>query len=349
MNLYQVDPTRDVRWADLIRRHPRASVFHTPAWIEALRYTYGYEPVAFTTSPPTAELKNGLVFCRVKSWATGRRLISLPFSDHCEPLCDSSEDLNFIVRYLQASLEHERWKYLEIRAVNCDLGQTGDRNVHTSVPAYLLHVLDLSPTLSDVFQGLDKDCVRRRIDRAKRAGLVEKTGRSDDLLKDFYDLFVATRRRHRVPPIPYAWFQNLIRYQQDALEIRTAYEGKTPVSAILTLHFRDTVYYKYGCADSRFNRLGAMPWLLWGAISAAKSRGATKFDMGRSEESHTGLVAFKNHWVPQPKRIVYWTYPDQYSHRSTTGWKLMVGKRLFSYMPNRLLTLAGKLVYRHIA
>ena len=74
----------------LVERHPKASVFHTPAWLQALRWTYGDEPVVFTTSPPTAELTNGVVFCRVKSWLTGRRLISLPFSDHCEPLCDSS-------------------------------------------------------------------------------------------------------------------------------------------------------------------------------------------------------------------------------------------------------------------
>jgi hypothetical protein len=34
-----------------------------------------------------------LVFCRVRSWLTGRRSISLPFSDHCEPLVESHEAL----------------------------------------------------------------------------------------------------------------------------------------------------------------------------------------------------------------------------------------------------------------
>jgi hypothetical protein len=76
MRFYQVDPTKDVRWAQLVDRHPRASVFHTVGWLQALRRTYGYEPVVFTTSSPTGDLENGLVFCRIKSWLTGRRLVS---------------------------------------------------------------------------------------------------------------------------------------------------------------------------------------------------------------------------------------------------------------------------------
>ena len=35
-----------------------------------------------------------LCFAEMKSWLTGRRLVSLPFSDHCEPLVDSEEDLD---------------------------------------------------------------------------------------------------------------------------------------------------------------------------------------------------------------------------------------------------------------
>src|SRR2546430_5296635 len=90
--LYSLDPLEDPRWAEFVQRHPRASVFHTPGWLEALRRTYGYEPVVYTTSLPRAELTNGLVFCRVRSWLTGRRLVSLPFSDHCEPLVHNSEE-----------------------------------------------------------------------------------------------------------------------------------------------------------------------------------------------------------------------------------------------------------------
>ena len=78
------DPVGDPRWSELVERHPAASIFHSPGWLSALRQTYGYEPFVVTTSPgPT--LENGMVVCRVKGW-TSRRLVSLPFSDHCDPL-----------------------------------------------------------------------------------------------------------------------------------------------------------------------------------------------------------------------------------------------------------------------
>jgi len=348
MKVYQTDPTKDARWEELLERHPGASVFHTVAWLQALRSTYGYEPVVFTTSPPAGELKNGLVFCRINSWLTGSRIVSLPFSDHCEPLCDSTEDLNFLIRYLQTAAEPEKWKYLEIRPVNRNFSETDDGIGFLPVATYFLHILDLCPDLDDVYRGLDKDCIQRRIQRAERAGLVEKCGRTDDLLRVFYELFVVTRGRHSLPPIPYAWFRNLIRYQGNALEIRLAYKDKIPISAILTLQFKDTVYFKYGCSDARFNNFGATPWLLWKAITGAKLNGTTKFDMGRTEADNAGLLEFKNHWVPQPKRLVYWEFPNCSSLDSVYGWKLKMARHVFSCMPNWILRIIGELAYRHI-
>src|SRR5271155_2935223 len=146
--VHTLSPLSDPRWDDLVAHHPKASIFHERAWLEALRRTYGYEPVVFTTSSPTAELKNGLLFCDVHSWLTGRRLVSLPFSDHCEPVCDSADDLNFVIRYLQATLQHQNWRYLEVRPLRQLEIETTLH--HTTVP-YTFHLLDLAPGLPTLF------------------------------------------------------------------------------------------------------------------------------------------------------------------------------------------------------
>ena len=346
--MYHVDPTKDGRWSDFVEKHPKASVFHTMGWLEALRSAYGYEPVVFTTSSPSRSLNNGLVLCRVNSFFTGHRLVSLPFSDHCEPLCDSPDDLDLLVRDLQKTLQEQGLQYLELRPIDGKFARITERNGFRPGATFYLHVLDLCQELDELFAGLDKDSVQRRIQRAERACLTEKCGTSDYLLKEFYRLFVKTRGRHHLPPTPYIWFLNLIEYFGKALEIRLASLDGAPIAAILTLRHKCTVYYKYGCSNAQFHKFGAMPWLLWRAIVSAKMNGANEFDMGRTEEQNAGLLAFKNHWVPQARRLVYWRYPKDSSSISVGGWKLEIAKRVFSTMPDSLRAIAGRITYRHI-
>ena len=121
MTVFWFDPTQDPRWNVFVNRHPGASVFHTHGWIKALCRTYGYEAAALTTSAPEQEITNGIPFCRVNSWLTGRRLVSLPFSDHCEPLFDRPEDRLILLGGLRQSLEQQHVSTIELRplAVDC--------------------------------------------------------------------------------------------------------------------------------------------------------------------------------------------------------------------------------------
>lgn len=348
MRLFQFDPTQDARWKEFLELNSSASIFHSAGWLNALRCTYGYEPVVFTTSPPDRELKNGIACCEVNSWITGRRLVSLPFSDHCEPLFTSTEDLIFFIQALKTQLKMRGWRYFEVRPIYSTLSELEGAAGFSPVRKYFLHVLDLSGNVEELFGRLDKDSVQRRVRHAERVGVTESLGSSEKLLKEFYGLFVATRGRHQVPPMPYAWFQNLIRNLGEALEIHIAYLDYRPVAAILTLRFNGVLYYKYGCSDVRFNNLGAMPWLLWKAILKAKGEDATQFDLGRTEEDNPGLLTFKNRWVPNPTHLVYWRYPHTPSFDSIDSWELRVAKRIFSHMPASLLTFAGRLIYPHI-
>jgi hypothetical protein len=63
--IYQIDPLRNARWQGLLERNPTASVFHREGWLQALRRTYGYEPIVFTTSQIGATLTNGLLSARI--------------------------------------------------------------------------------------------------------------------------------------------------------------------------------------------------------------------------------------------------------------------------------------------
>jgi CelD/BcsL family acetyltransferase involved in cellulose biosynthesis len=345
MSVYKLNPLQDPRWQTLVDRHPHGSVFHSAPWLDALCRTYGYEPVVYTTTPPTSELCNGIVFCRVRSWVSGNRLVSLPFSDHCEPLANL-EEMNEIMQSLRASRHLTRWKYIELRPLRPDAAaQTRDL---ANSESYSLQLLDLSPDLCTLFRNFHKSCVQRKIQRAQRENLTYEEGRSDTLLSKFYDLLLLTRRRHGLPPQPLTWFRNAIACLGDRILIRIASKNDQAIASIITMQFKDVLVYKYGCSDSRFNNLGGNSLLFWRAIQDAKKNGLLKFDFGRSEAGNHGLVTFKENWGAVSKPLDYYRLPARQPLHLHSGWQSRVAKGVFSVMPDTLFAATGKLLYRHI-
>jgi hypothetical protein len=109
------------------------------------------------------------------------------------------------------------------------------------------------------------------------------------------------------------------------------------------------VTYKYGGSDARFNRLGGMALLFWNAIREAKSEGAEAMDLGRSDRDQAGLIAFKEHWGAAPSRLTYWRYAPAARVAGREGRTMHVARKLCGRLPGSVLTLAGRLLYRHIA
>jgi hypothetical protein len=359
--LYRIDPLQDARWVRLLARHPQASVFHTPGWLEALKRTYDYEPFAVTTSPPGEELKNGIAFCRVKSWLTGERIVSVPFADHCQPLVDSVESLQVLLDALREEQRRTKWKYIELRplrelpGVGKGESGVGTDTVRGSVvksfgknAEFYFHSLDLRPDLALLFRNFHKSCVQRKIQRAEREQLVYEVGRSERLLAQFYHLLLLTRRRHQLPPQPLAWFRNLLECLGDRARIHVASKDGQPIASILTLFFKNTLVYKYGCSDGRFHNLGGMSLLFWKAIQEGKQLGAEEFDLGRSDLDNPGLAEFKGHLGAACSNLTYYSYPPSPAANGNLGWKMRVARKAFEWLPDSLLTTAGRLLYKHV-
>lgn len=344
MTVFQLDPLTDRRWSELLLQHPRASVFHIQGWLGALRRTYGYTPTAFTTSPPHEALANGVVFCNVNSWVTGNRLVSLPFSDHCEPLVNNDEELLAILGSLSQPSGRKRWKYIEIRPLTRRVQSDTDFGDSES---FCSHRLDLRPGIEQVYKGLHKDCVQRRIRKAEREGVTYEEGNSEELLRKFYRLMVLTRRRHQLPPQPLDWFRNLGQTLGDSLRIRVALQERRPVASIITLRFRDTEVYKYGCSDPRFTNLGGTQWLFWKTIQEAVSLGLKELDLGRSDWDNSGLITFKDRLGASRQALTYWRHPKPQPQSESFAWMKRLAGRCIRSAPQPLLAATGRLLYRH--
>ena len=269
--IFEIDPLQDPRWKAFIERRSDSSLFHQPGWLRALKSCYGYEPRVLSLTPPGEALTNGTAFCQVCSSLTGRRLVSLPFSDHCDFLADSPAEFHELLQSLIARVNGEQWKYLEIRPVALAPDAASGFAISNR---YFLHRLDLQPSEETLFDSFHKNSVQRRIRRAEREHLAYEEGSSDALLNQFYRLLIMSRRRQGVPPQPLKWFRSLIACMGPHLKIRLTRIRDTPVASILTISDgKKKMVYKYGCSDRRFNNLGGTPLLFWRAIQDAKAAG----------------------------------------------------------------------------
>jgi CelD/BcsL family acetyltransferase involved in cellulose biosynthesis len=345
LTVFTFSPLRERRWSELVARHPRASVFHTTGWLEALQRTYGYEPRALTTSPPGADLQNAIPFCEVRSWATGRRLVSLPFSDHCDPLVDDAEDLTELCTRFRAEQRDSGWRYIELRPRQLPQSQPG----FNESERFVSHALDLRPGPEALFAAFHKDSVQRKIKRAEREGLTCEQGRTEDLLRKFYKLLVFTRRRHRLPPQPLDWFRNLIACCKESLKVRIASRGDRPVAGVITLRHGDTLVYKYGASDAACHPSGGMQLLFWRTIADACADGCVSFDLGRSDPEQSGLLRFKEGWGAARLPLTYWRCPESRATASPLRkWLTHWASQAFVYAPDGIRVAAGTILYKHI-
>lgn len=346
LTVHCLDPLLDPRWSEFVWRNLNASVFHTVGWLRALRQTYGFEPIAFTTAGPSEEIKNALLFCSVRSWLTGSRLVSLPFSDHCEPLVENPDQFKTLSGFVERIRKNQGWRYVEMRSANSSLDIEGQFQRTTT---FYLHRLDLRPSLNILHDSFHKDCIQRKIRRAEREELTYESGRNEVLLQKLYPLLQLTRSRHQIPPQPIQWFRAIIECMGEDACIRIASKAGQPVAGILTLSHGKKMVYKYGGSNAQFNNLGGTPMLFWKAIQEAKQVGIEELDLGRSDCDNLGLVDFKKRWAAECTTLIRWQFPCSATSPSTEKWKLRLAKQLCTRLPDKLLTVAGKFLYRHIA
>lgn len=343
MSVYRIDPLADPRWPEFLERTPQSSVFHTAGWLDAIRRTYGYESVAYTTSPPTERLSNAVLVSSIRSWLTGSRLVSGPFADHCDPLFTSQNDLQESIDALHDDVRRGAWKYLELRPTTDAISSLG----LVAYRRYARHVLDLRPPIDELLAGCHRNSIQRKIRRAQRESLRIESGRSEALLTSFYALLGATRRRHHLPPPPIRWFHNLIECLGEAVSIQVALKDRRPIGAIFMIRHRDVVVYKYGASDATMHAAGAMPFLMWNAIVEGKHAGMRRLDFGRSDIDQPGLISFKDRFGATRETMTYFR-SSRRSQGSSAEFATRIARAIVRNLPDGALRAAGRVLYRHV-
>ncbi len=275
--------------------------------------------------------------------------MSLPFSDHCQPLASAAETTT-ILNDLRNRSKRAGEKYIEIRPT-AELPFLSSQTGFATSNSFSFQQIDLRVDLKTIYSGFHDSCIRRKIKRAEREQLNYESGRSPELLKKFRHLLLLTRRRHKLPPQPAEWFENIVACLGNMVTIHVASKNLIPVASIVTLSYKNTLVYKYGCSDGQFSNMGGTPMLFWKAIQQAKDAGVERFDLGRSDHKDAGLIDFKEHLGAVSSELVYYRDSKPANKKETSkhvsaasSW----AREALVRLPDSVLAGVGQVVYRHI-
>ncbi|EEF62364.1 lipid II:glycine glycyltransferase FemX [Pedosphaera parvula] len=339
-----IDPVRNKNWEDQAGHFPAYSLFHSAAWARVLQKTYAFTPTYFVKGEgkvPEAMLP----VMEVNSWLTGRRGISLPFTDDCTSLGLNSESVRHLFWEAVRFGKERNWKYLECRG-----GREWLPEACASLSFYG-HILELKPDEELMFAALDPS-VRRAIRKGRKDGIRVEVSDSLEAVRLFYALLCKTRRKHGLPPQPFKFFENIYDeiISKQMGKVVTAMYGQKPIAAGVYFQANEKGIYKYGASDEAFQHLRGNNLVMWEAIKWHLQHGFKSLHMGRTSIGNEGLRKFKLGWGCEEHQVEYIKYDLRkqkfvQDKDEAFGWH----NTLFRCMPGFLSKVAGALLYKHVA
>jgi hypothetical protein len=338
-----IDPLQRPDWDAQIEGHPQSTIFHGSRWARVLRETYGHVPV-YVCGVEGERLTSVLPLMEVASRWTGRRGVSLPFTDACASLDREGDGGNFYNEAMELGRQR-RWKYLECRSY--------DSAWEGSTPSleFYGHEVDLEIGADRLFAGLD-GAMRRGVRKAEAGGLSVEFGTDEESIRIFYKLHCGTRRRHGVPPQPFRFFESI---QRNILGggrgfVAIARLGNRPAAAGIFFYHGGEALYKFGASDFSLQQHRPNNLMMWAGMRRCTEEGLSILNLGRTSLSNEGLRRFKLGLGAEERKLQYARY--DFSTKQfvvdtdrAQGWF----NRLFSLLPPPLLRLAGAALYPHLS
>ena len=342
MNIQIINPCAYPHWDSLLETSKETTFFQTTAWARVLAESYGYKPLYFTVIE-NRKLAGLIPVMEIDSWLTGKRGVSLPFTDFCNPV---AREPDVFARLFTAVIDHGReagWKNLEIHGGEAFLAE------EPAAERLLIHTLILNPTGSKVSNAF-RSSTYRNICKAQKVGVTVNLEHSSAAMAAFYRLHCGTRRRHGLPPQPWAFFENILKYVVAAGKgfVAVAKHLGKIIAAAVFIHFRNGAIFKFGASDRNHHNHRPNNLLMWQAIDWYCGNGFRDLHLGRTEPENQGLLQFKDGWGAAKAEMYYYNYNFKNGRFLANDAGLKSSYRIFKMMPAPLLRLSGKFLYHHV-
>lgn len=340
-----VDPIDDPRWGVLLERH-RSSLFHSPPWLHALRETYGFELRADLCLDAVGNATSGLVYSPVRDVMDGR-VVSVPFSDYCDPLVESTDAWHALADPLV-----REGRRVHLRCLHAAIPLADERFAATDRARW--HEVAIDPDPDRRWASLHSSA-RRAIRKARDAGVTVDAAEDERDLREFFELHLRVRKhKYRLLAQPYRFFQALwdgfLRHDRGAL-ILARRDGEV-VAGVLSLRWQDVLYYKFNASDPAHLDVRPNDLVVWELLRYAAERGCRALDLGLSAWDQEGLNRFKHKYATDERTIhlLRHTPAGSPSEREVEVRSLLdrlTGVFVGAQVPDQVTEEAGDALYRY--
>ena len=344
MSIICVDPRTDLGWQRLATDH-KSDVFHSPAWLRVLAETYDWEAHAYLVLDDAGVPQAGIPFFRIAD-ILGERIVSLPFSDYCDPLVDAPADWRCLVDRLLAEQ-----RPIIVRCLHNAL-PLADEWFSVSKQAKW-HGLDLRPDVDTLWESLNGSA-RRAIRKARGGGLAVHAAEDTAELRAFFDMHLRIRKyKYGMVAQPYRFFENIWHHfvdkQQGLLLLATHHDQI--VGGIFFLAWKDRFYYKFNASVPSELSHRANDLLTWEGIAYAKAKGFTYLDFGLSDWDQAGLLQYKRKFASEEKAISFLRHrpdgsPSQQEQQGRNVLSQLTQLFVDETVPDQVTEKAGEVLYR---
>jgi FemAB-related protein (PEP-CTERM system-associated) len=343
-------PSIDNPWNMLVEEQVKDTFYYDHRWFELIVKLYGYRIIPLTTSNAEGEVTGFLPLCSISSPITGRRLVSLPFADHCPLFATDEASANDLIDQAIHLAQRQNVKYLELRAGANDV--LAKRSDLMESNLYVNWALSLSDQSDDVWKGLRKP-VQHQIKKSQKLGVQVRPAQKREDMELYYKLHLQTRiKKHGMPAQSRNYFYQLwdTFAESGALKLLLAEHESTTVAGIILFASGSTVHYVYGASDEHYLHLAANNLLFWNAITWGCTQGYKRFDLGRTACDNQGLMEFKRRWGAIKEPLPYYYYPRTAGLASTSesSWKYRLLTSTWKKLPLALSAPLGGFLYRHL-
>ena len=342
MNIKIISPIDYPGWDELMLENEDVSFFHTSAWAAVLSKTYNYKPLYFTIFE-NDKLAALIPIMEIKSFITGKRGVSLPFTDECPVISDNKEHHRAVLEALIKYGKQAQWKYFELRK-----GSQYFPN-QPFYSSYITHSLELSPGQKNILKNF-RNSNKRNIKKAQKKGVTARVFSSMESVKAFYGLHCRTRKFHGLPAQPWRFFKYIyehVIYSKRGLVVLASYQNRI-ISGAVYFHFGNKAIYKYGASDRAYLHLRPNNLVMWKAMIWYTENGFRYLSFGRTKPENYGLLQFKRGWGAREDVLHYYKYDHKDDCFIAKKANIKSSYNFFKIMPLPLLKLTGNLIYRHV-